>query len=69
MKFASKTKKLMDEHSARGYSIIIGNNPHMHNTEKWKNHDLILLARTNARTHGYCIRTVWATKKMKGETT
>ena len=69
MEFAKKTIRKMESAQSEGYSIIIGNNPYMRNAKKWKNHDLILLARTNARTHGYCIRTVWATKKMKGETT
>tara|TARA_Y100000310_G_scaffold56897_1_gene52183 strand:+ start:1149 stop:1358 length:210 start_codon:yes stop_codon:yes gene_type:complete len=68
MEFAKKTIRKMESAQSEGYSIIIGNNPYMRDTKKWKNHDLILLARTNARTHGYCIRTVWAAR-MKGEET
>ena len=63
MQFAKKTIQKMDEYVERGFGIIIGNNPFMDSFKKWANHDLILLARTNSRTHGYCIRTVWAIKQ------
>ncbi len=62
MKFAKKTIQKMDECVEQGFKIIVGNNPYMDSFKKWANHDLILLARTNSRTHGYCIRTVWAIK-------
>jgi len=67
MKFAPKTKKLMKEHAARGFKIIVGNDPHKHERKKWQPFYLILLARTNARTHGYCVRTVWAVKSKEAE--
>ena len=63
MEFAKKTIQKMDNYIQQGFEIIVGNNPRMNNFKKWAHHDLILLARTNSRTHGYCIRTVWAIKK------
>ena len=64
MKFTKKTIKKMDECIQQGFEIVVGNNPYMDSFKKWANHNLILLARTNSRTHGYCIRTVWAIKKI-----
>tara|TARA_R100000687_G_C6324860_1_gene106760 strand:+ start:318 stop:512 length:195 start_codon:yes stop_codon:yes gene_type:complete len=64
MKFTKKTIKKMDECIQKGFEIVVGNNPYMDSFKKWANHNLILLARTNSRTHGYCIRTVWAIKKI-----
>ena len=53
MKFAKKTIQKMDKYVEQGFEIVIGNNPYMDSFKKWANNDLILLARTNTRNHGY----------------
>jgi hypothetical protein len=65
MRFTKKTIEKMEKFKQQGFKIIVGNNPFMNKTQKWENHYLILLAHTNSRTHGFCVRTVWAVKQKE----
>ena len=61
MKLANKTLDLIKDHEARGFEILIGNNPRLSRRPKWQNHICVRLAHTNGAS-GLCKRTVWAVK-------
>ena len=65
MKFANTTIEKMKSHEAKGFEIIIGNNPFLNKREKYKDFECVRLAQTNDRPSGYCKRTVWAVRKQE----
>jgi len=67
MNMSAQTKLRITDHQKKGFTIIIGCNPHLDKTKKWAGHDCIRLCLTNSKRHGWTIRTVWAVKP-KGET-
>ena len=62
MTLALKTKRLIEKFEADGYQIIIGNNPNLPKTSKYRLHECHRLCLTNAKTHGWTVRTVWAVR-------
>ncbi len=48
----------IEELSANGYTIVVGNNPGMAGAAKWADRDLIRVSQVNSRTHGKCVRTI-----------
>ena len=58
----NETAQTIERLSDKGYTIKVGNNPNMDKTKKWQNSDLIRVSQVNSRSHGKCVRTIWAVK-------
>ena len=56
------TARKIEEYSREGWRIIVGNNPHLDKARKYRGYHTVRLSRTNSKTHGFCIRTIWAVK-------
>jgi hypothetical protein len=61
-KMAPVTIRLIAEHEALGFEIVIGNDYRLPTRPKWRNYEVRRLCGTNSRRHGRCIRTVFAVK-------
>ena len=66
MGMSKKTKSLIDQFESRGYDIIIGNNPRLPESKRWADYECVRLCLTNSKHHGWCIRTVWAVRRVRG---
>ena len=60
MKFAKRTLDKMAAYEAAGYTILVGNDPTKRAGGKWE--EVVRLAQTNSRRHGWSVRTVYAVK-------
>ena len=56
------TAAQIEQLSADGYRILVGNNPMMDKAKKWQGHKLVRISLVNSRFHGKSIRTIWGVK-------
>ena len=59
---APRTARLIDKHLEVGYPIVVGNDWQKSQRPKYAGREMRLIARTNSRRHGKCLRTIWAIK-------
>jgi hypothetical protein len=57
-----RTAAQIEMFSARGYEIIVGNNPFLDKAPKYAGRKCYRIAQVNSRVHGFCQRTIWAVK-------
>lgn len=64
MKHTEKTLEKVAFYQAQGYAIIEGNNHRLPTRKKYRDYEIVRIARTNSRYHGHCINTIWAVKPV-----
>jgi len=57
-----QTKERVGHLDGLGYMFVVGNNPMLDQTKRWSQFELIRVARTNSKKHGYSTKTIWAVR-------